>query len=324
MKKRCSNCRAEFEGFQEDICPWCDSELRIDGSHDSVRSLEQKKQSRLRQTTNDRRQVPNYQYEERPPRSTYPKRRTQKKISGLSKLLTGALVFMLLLFFLSISTSNFGSNLNPFVDESDDGNRDVGSTTKNFNWMYNGESYSLDIEISQGDVRTYENKSHYSYDYKSNPEVFRDWITKEDDTMILLTQKLIFKAHQKNFTELQTKEFMLKFVQETIEYKADEGDWKYPIETIFDSIGDCEDVAFLYGTITEIAGYDSILINYKVDEDVEHLLPAIYSPSKTGGDNISLDGRKYHFAETTSEMYTIGMGPDQAEYDYNTFIKVNI
>lgn len=324
MKKKCGNCGADFEDFQDNICPWCDSELKKVGSPGRDRSLDPEKQDESIRTTADSRPTSNPPYQERPPQSNYPKRGEKKKISGVSKLLTVALISMLVLFFLSINTFDFGPDLNPFVDEKDDKVRDTGSFNKTFYWTYDGGSYSLDIEIPQQKVRTYENMSHYSYDYKSNPEVFRDWITKEDDTMVLLTQKLIFKAHQENFTDLEIKEFMLRFVQKTIEYKADEGDWKYPVETIFDSVGDCEDVAFLYGTITEIAGYDSILVTYKVNEDEGHLVPAIYSPSKTGGDTTELDGREYHFAETTNDFYTIGIGPDRTEYDYDTFIKIDI
>lgn len=324
MKKRCINCRAEFEGFQEDICPWCDSELQVVSSPDSVNPVRPKSQNLSMRTTDDKKQPQDTLYEEKPPRPTYHKRREKKNVSGLSKLLAGALVFMLILFFLSIDVSDLRGSLSSYSDDEDGGIRDTGSLNETYYWMYDGSSYSLTIEIPKENLMKYENKSHYSYDYKSNPEVFRNWITKDDITMVLITQKLIFKANRRNFTDLQTKEFMLKFVQENIEYKADKGDWKYPIETLADSVGDCEDVAFLYGTITEIAGYDSILVNYEIDETTGHLMPAIYSPSKSSGDTIEFDGREYHFAETTNELYTIGMGPDPTKYDYDTFLTVDI
>lgn len=305
MKKYCTNCGTELEDYRENTCPWCDNELIVVRDTPSEFYRQQKGQKKLPSS---------------PP--SYPKKSKHKKITKLSKVLAIALAFMLILFFLSIDISDIGKNFG--LDIDDDGGQATGTINKSYYWMYDGSSYSLNIEIPKENLMKYEDESHYSYDYKSHPDVFQDWITKDDQTMILITQKLIFKAHQRNFTDLQTKEFMLNFVQETIEYKADQGDWKYPVETLVDSMGDCEDVAFLYGTITEIAGYDSILVNYEVDQRSGHLMPAIYSPSKNSGDTIEFNGREYHFAETTNDLYTIGMGPDPTKYDYESFLTVDI
>ena len=96
------------------------------------------------------------------------------------------------------------------------------------------------------------------------------------------------------------------FVQQ-LEYKSD-GDWeypKYPIETLYDKGGDCEDTSLLLCGIIRSMGYGSVLV----------LLDGHCAVGVQGGNlngrYYELDGKKYFYVETTAKGWRIGEMPAQ-------------
>ena len=98
----------------------------------------------------------------------------------------------------------------------------------------------------------------------------------------------------------------IAFVQ-SLDYISD-GDTeypKYPIETLCDKGGDCEDKAILLCGIIRSMGYGSVLIVLE-----NHCAVGILS-SNIDGSYYDLDGNKYYYVETTSPGWKIGRIPDE-------------
>ena len=74
---------------------------------------------------------------------------------------------------------------------------------------------------------------------------------------------------------------------------------KYPIETLFDQGGDCEDSAVLLAKMLKLLGYGAVLL---VSED--HMAVGLQTSSNG---NLSLDGIQYYYIETTEPGWRIEM-----------------
>ena len=77
---------------------------------------------------------------------------------------------------------------------------------------------------------------------------------------------------------------------------------KYPIETLFDQGGDCEDSAVLLAKMLKLLGYGAVLL---VSED--HMAVGLQTSSNG---NLSLDGIQYYYIETTEPGWRIGDVPN--------------
>lgn len=104
-------------------------------------------------------------------------------------------------------------------------------------------------------------------------------------------------------------ELAVRFVQGAIQYESDrqhhDGDyWKYPLETLWDSAGDCEDTSILLATILKAMGYDAVLV-----ELPGHIGCAVSIPGADS--NWMVDGVPYSYVETAVDgsYYSIGYLP---------------
>jgi regulator of replication initiation timing len=116
------------------------------------------------------------------------------------------------------------------------------------------------------------------------------------------------KARQYGFGEQQKINFVITFVQslpytvDSVTALADEYP-RYPVETLFDRGGDCEDTSILVSAILDRMGYDVALIN-----PPKHMAVGIVSAAATGR-YFEYNGKKYFYLETTGEGWRIGEIP---------------
>lgn len=105
---------------------------------------------------------------------------------------------------------------------------------------------------------------------------------------------------------------VLKFVQTNIPYAYDKDttgyeDWaRYPIETIMDRKGDCEDVAIFCAAIIARLGFQVVLLVYP-----GHVAFGVAGADKLKGDYV-LDpktGKKYFYGEATADGWHLGQIP---------------
>lgn len=145
-----------------------------------------------------------------------------------------------------------------------------------YSWDYNGKSFSYEITVdsayySKATGSSIDRGGSISIDnYKtdSGEEVaVKDYIVV-DQYIKGLAQSLKTK-YTEVFDEEPSKEKYIKFatvfVLDCIEYDYDEYRsgreyWRYPLQTLIEKTGDCEDTSILLAAILDAAGYDSGII----------------------------------------------------------------
>ena len=177
---------------------------------------------------------------------------------------------------------------------------------KSFSWEYNDRYYSVEFTLNEGTYKHFQSKYKYCcYD----DEDYLRYVDTDSDYIDEVAQVLNTAAIQSGFTsDLAKAEFILSFVG-SIPYAFDPddgGDYpKFPIETLWENEGDCEDSSALYASIMESLGYRTVLVLLEVKSDYYdswggHAMVGIYIPGHSG-DYFTLEGdwRNYYHAETT-------------------------
>ena len=177
---------------------------------------------------------------------------------------------------------------------------------KNFIWEYDGKEYSMQVDLNEGTYNFYKSKNqNCCYEDEDYLRYYDTDSTYIQDVAQVLESSAIAEGYT---TPLKKAEFILAFVG-SIPYVLDPDDDfdhpKYPIETLWENSGDCEDSSALYGSIMEYLGYRTILVllDAKADSGDSwggHAMIGIHIPNHSG-DYFSLQGdtRQYYQAETT-------------------------
>lgn len=119
----------------------------------------------------------------------------------------------------------------------------------------------------------------------------------------------------RRWSTLTQAQNVLRFVQACIPYGYDKDttrhtDWaRYPIETLQDRTGDCEDVAILCAAVLARLGFDVVLLLYP---EPCHLAFGVAGAEKLKGEYVSdpQTGRRYFYGEATSEGWHLGQIPE--------------
>jgi transglutaminase-like putative cysteine protease len=108
-------------------------------------------------------------------------------------------------------------------------------------------------------------------------------------------------------------EAALRLVQQiSPEEDIDPWDTKYPLETLAEGAGDCEDTSILYASLIRAGGLDAVLIETPWGE-AGHMLTgvALPEPPSSHAAGVVVGGIAYWFAETTSPGWRLGELPSQ-------------
>jgi hypothetical protein len=91
---------------------------------------------------------------------------------------------------------------------------------------------------------------------------------------------------------------------------------RYPIETLVDNGGDCEDTSILMASLLKLMGYDVILLDLP-----DHMAVGVSSDTVTfHGTYYRENDRKYYYVETTEPGWSIGDLPEDFEGVYAYFV----
>ncbi len=164
-------------------------------------------------------------------------------------------------------------------------------------------------------------------DYRSRPRPttgdYTVYASDDGDREILadLGATLLDFAGQLGLDDYETVHFIANFVQQ-LEYASDidttgfDDYGRYPIETLVEDGGDCEDTAILLGKLMDTIGYDVVLVRLP-----EHMALGIRETDRFVGTYYEYKGVRYFYLETTGTAGRIGMVPDeyagQAAYIYD-------
>lgn len=127
-----------------------------------------------------------------------------------------------------------------------------------------------------------------------------------------LVTKIQEAARQESYSEFETVAFAASFVQ-SLPYVSDNVSTaydeypRYPIETLVDNGGDCEDTSILMASLTKGMGYGVVLLSFP-----RHLAVGVAGGEGVYGSYWEYEGRRYYYLETTGIGWEIGEVP--AEY----------
>ncbi len=176
-----------------------------------------------------------------------------------------------------------------------------------YTWYYNGRKCAVSLSIPES---MYE---YYSEKKRAETEDYSIYVTHpyDDEYINTIVQKMNFIALDRGYSEIEKINLIISFVQ-SLPYTSDNVTTpydeypRYPLETLVDNGGDCEDTSILTASLLESMNYDLILIN-----PPGHM--AVGVNVDTYGSYWTFDEKQYYYLETTSVGWEIGDIPD----DYN-------
>lgn len=175
---------------------------------------------------------------------------------------------------------------------------------RDYQWQFRDKSYRERLVIRR---RVYE-------DFRSRERVLdttrwaRVYVTEGVGGETHEMARLLFKQN-KPYGTYEEVEFVLAFVQQCIRYEADpEGTEypRYPVETLADGKGDCEDSAILGAAILKCMGYDVALLFLP-----GHAALGVAGAEGVPGTWVEKDGVRYYYCEMTAEGWQIGQLPER-------------
>lgn len=178
-----------------------------------------------------------------------------------------------------------------------------------FAWEYAGLEWTWDIPIS---TSLYE---YYSERARTPTDDYSVYVTDPLDDSFIDEMVAEFEeaAQEEGYSDFETVNFTVAFVQ-SLPYTSDAVTTsydeypRYPIETLVDNGGDCEDTSILMAAILKAMGYGVILIN-----PPGHMAVGVLGGEVIYGTYWEHDGEKYFYLETTGSGWEIGEIPSEYE-----------
>lgn len=177
------------------------------------------------------------------------------------------------------------------------------TVNKQMQWVYGGYRFTINLNLKI-DAYKYYKKQSKKNTYKSYAQEHYDYLYLQE-----IAKKLKVDADELGYKGLKLAEYLTAFVQQNIEYTKDPYnngyDYpKFPIETLMEKKGDCEDSAILLVTLLKIFGFDALLIRLP-----KHM--AVGISSKKYSSYYSFEGKQYAYIETTNSKREIGEMPKE-------------
>ena len=174
-------------------------------------------------------------------------------------------------------------------------------------WPYGDYQWTWEIQIPQ---------ALYDY-YRAKPRPptknYSVYVTDPRDDAYTgdLANKLKEETQRIDLDEYDTMHFAASFVQ-SLAYTSDltttgyDEYPRYPIETLVDEGGDCEDTSILLAELLDIMGYDVVLVSLP-----SHVATGVSEGHGFCGTYYQHNGKRYFYLETTGEAGRIGVVPHE-------------
>lgn len=184
----------------------------------------------------------------------------------------------------------------------------VGTKTVHYAWEYPmgvyDWTYSLEIPVAAYEMyKSIDRDEIYGYAAYVSEE-------SDDEYLAALTKVFVNTAEENDFDELDTVYLIISFVQH-LDYLSDADttgydDYpKFPLETLYDKGGDCEDTSILLASLLKELGYGAVLIQFD-----DHMAVGIKGEDSLPGYYFESYGVKYYYIETTATGWEIGEMPE--------------
>lgn len=215
---------------------------------------------------------------------------------------------------LVLGTSDYSTDFdNDGINDKEDSHPAGGDRliAQHFEWTYNGKNWTWDYSFPSDWYDYYKNKKH--------GPISIDYVTRDDLYIKQIAEMLKEEAKKNGYTK---SEFAAAFIQ-SLGYVADtiigyDEYPKYPLETLAEQNGDCEDTSYLSAAIISAMGVDVRLVLLP-----RHMAIAVaFSGSPDGYFYPSNNGRNYYYIETTGEGFRAGQIPDDHRYSLATLVEI--
>lgn len=183
---------------------------------------------------------------------------------------------------------------------------------RTYTWYSQGHEATARLRIPQELFDYYQAQPHRP----QSPAEYKQYALTEQDRIYLHDLIGVLKEAGQNKQLAARNDYrnVVSFVQ-SITYEKDLDPetnqeteyWKYPIETLADGKGDCEDTAILTAALLKEMGYDVAMVILS-----DHAAVAI-ACDNCNGYYYPLDGKRYYYLETTGAGYSLGT-MDQTKY----------
>ena len=179
------------------------------------------------------------------------------------------------------------------------------TVTQHYDWKYPYGMWQWDLPIR---LSTY-----VEYYERPRPQWVSSYVDMAKDPspyIDRMADQLKDAATKANFSEVQKLDFVIAFVQ-SLPYTEDKVTTlsdeypRYPLETLFDRGGDCEDSSILVAALLDRMGYDVALLHL---DDAHHMAVGVSLPNLYGS-YYEYQGKKFYFLETTGEGWKVGQIP---------------
>lgn len=187
-----------------------------------------------------------------------------------------------------------------------------------YEWEFEGHSYTMGpIYFSGSMLKNYQNRPHPQLDLYDPYEYVDTYTADSDDDQVIseIVSGLTSEANKRGISGDELAEFVVAFVQsfpyvsDSISTPSDEYP-RYPVETLLQKEGDCEDTAILTAVLLNELGYGSALL-YLPDQG--HMAVGILGNENVEGSYYEKDGQRYYYLETTAVGWHIGEIPDDCQ-----------
>ena len=189
-----------------------------------------------------------------------------------------------------------------------------GAHVRTYSWRYAGSTRTLSIEIPEALYDFAVSQPRNQWPYRDYDEYVLD--PRDDALMIQIAGALSLGDYY------STVENALAFVQKIVIYTSDAGFFeypRYPVESLVDEAGDCEDSAILYASLIRTLGAGARLaaVDTNGDGNTDHMVVLVpvdqaYCDTFPNGSRSfwEYDGEIFALAETASEGGYLSLGVD--------------
>ena len=180
-------------------------------------------------------------------------------------------------------------------------------------WKCQGKECSIALNVSTSLYEYYQNeREHLAYSYRFNGEEIEpnyfSFMLSEHDRPVMKALADEFSNH--SASELEKINLALTFVQSLLyaydtDSKGTDEYLRFPVETLVDGCGDCEDKVALLAALLYEMDVDFIILTLP-----EHMAIGIHCDEVDADGYLLFHGKKYYYSETTMTDWRIGQIPE--------------
>ena len=178
-----------------------------------------------------------------------------------------------------------------------------------YSFSFEGKSHSVTLDLAPSTIKHYENQTHYwptdlsAYPRQANEDPGFEYLAD-------VAASIKSQAAAYGYSGWDLVRFTTALVQ-NLTYRAETQEYvRYPIETLKDKGGDCEDTAILLAALINEMGYEAILVHVP-----GHMMTAI-ACSGCDGTTMEYKARTYVLVESTAP---VGLGTIDNRFAGATF-----